>query len=97
MPEQWKKSVLIPIYKTKGGPHCCGNYRGINLMSHTMKVLERIIEASLRDRVKISKQQYRFMPGKGTTNAIFALRMLMENYTDGQRELHRVFVDLEKA
>ena len=48
------------------------------LMSHTMKVWERIIEAKLRDRVEISKQQYGFMPGKRTTDAMFVLRMLME-------------------
>ena len=61
-------------------------------MSHTMKVWERIIEARLRDRVEISKQQYGFMPGKGTTDAMFALRMLMEKCREGQRELHCVFV-----
>ena len=66
-------------------------------MNHTMKVWERIIEARLRDRVEISKQQYGFMPGKGTTNAMFALRILMEKYREGQRELHCVFVDLERA
>ena len=37
------------------------------------------------------------MPGKGTTDAMFALRMLMEKYREGQIELHCVFVDLEKA
>ena len=39
------------------------------------------------------------MPGKGTTDAMFALRMLMEKYRKGQRELrvHCIFVDLEKA
>ena len=57
MPEEWRRSVLIPIYKNKGDAQCCGNYRGIKLMSHTMKVWERIIEARLRDRVEISKQQ----------------------------------------
>ena len=59
-----------------------------------MKVWERIIETRLRDRVKISKQQYEFMPGKETTDTVFALRMLMENYSEGQSELHCVFVDL---
>ena len=48
MPEEWKRSVLIQIYKNKGDAQCCGNYRGIKLMSHTMKVWERIIEAGLR-------------------------------------------------
>ena len=66
-------------------------------MSHTMKVWERIIEARLRDRVEISKQQYGFMSGKGTTDAMFALKMLMKKYREGQRELQCVFVDLEKA
>ena len=37
------------------------------------------------------------MPGKGTTDAMFALRILMEKYREGQRELHCVFVNLEKA
>ena len=38
------------------------------------------------------------MPGKGTTDAMFALRMVMEKYWEaGQRELHCVFVQLEKA
>ena len=62
MPEEWRTSVLISIYKNKGNAQCCGNYRGIKLMSHTMKVWERIIEARLRDRAKISKQQCGFMP-----------------------------------
>ena len=83
MPEEWRRSVLIPIYKNKRDAQCCGNYRGIKLMSHTIKVWERIIEARLRDRVEISKQQYGFSPGKGTTNAMFALRMLMEKYRKG--------------
>ena len=62
-----------------------------------MKVWERIIEARLKDGVEISKQQYGFMPGKGTADAMFALRMLMEKYREGHRELHCVFVDLQKA
>ena len=66
-------------------------------MSHTMKVWERIIEARLRDSVEISKQQCGFISGKGTTDTMFALRMLMGKYREGQRELHCVFVDLEKA
>ena len=62
-----------------------------------MKVWERIIKARLRDRVEISEQQYRFISGKKTTDAMFALRMFMDKYREGQRELHCVFVDLEKA
>ena len=82
IPDEWR-SVLIPIYKNKGNAQCCANYRGIKLMSHTMKVWERIIEARLRDGREISKQQYGFIPGKGT-DAMFASRMLMEKYRKDQ-------------
>uniref|UniRef100_A0AAR2LU20 Reverse transcriptase domain-containing protein n=1 Tax=Pygocentrus nattereri TaxID=42514 RepID=A0AAR2LU20_PYGNA len=88
MPDEWRSSVLVPIFKNKGDVQSCSNYRGIKLMSHTMKVWERIVEARLR--------QFGFMPRKSTTDAIFALRVLVEKYTEGQKELHCVFVDLEK-
>ncbi|KAK3532754.1 hypothetical protein QTP86_028122 [Hemibagrus guttatus] len=97
MPEEWRRSVLVPIFKNKGDVQSCSNYRGIKLMSHTMKLWERVVEARLKKVVEICEQQYGFMPTKSTTDAIFALRILMEKYRDGQRELHCVFVDLEKA
>ncbi|KAK3517427.1 hypothetical protein QTP70_010672 [Hemibagrus guttatus] len=97
MPEEWRRSVLVPIFKNKGDVQSCSNYRGIKLMSHTMKLWEKVVEARLRKVVEICEQQYGFMPRKSTTDAIFALRILMEKYRDGQRELHCVFVDLEKA
>ncbi|KAK3529451.1 hypothetical protein QTP70_031090 [Hemibagrus guttatus] len=96
MPEEWRRSVLVPIFKNKSDVQSCSNYRGIKLMSHTMKLWERVVEARLRKVVEICEQQYGFMPRKSTTDAIFALRILMEKYRDGQRELHCVFVDLEK-
>ncbi|KAK3568517.1 hypothetical protein QTP86_008630 [Hemibagrus guttatus] len=97
MPEEWRRSVLVPIFKNKGDVQSCSNYMGIKLMSHTMKLWERVVEARLRKVVEICEQQYGFMSRKSTTDAIFALRILMEKYRDGQRELHFVFVDLEKA
>ena len=33
IPEEWRRNVLIPIYKNKGDTQCCGNYRGIKLTS----------------------------------------------------------------
>ncbi|KAK3512329.1 hypothetical protein QTP70_005794 [Hemibagrus guttatus] len=97
MPEESRRSVLVPIFKNKGDVQSCSNYRGIKLMSHTMKLWERVVEARVRKVVDICEQQYGFLPRKSTTDAIFALRILMEKYRDGQRELHCVFVDLEKA
>ena len=97
MPDEWWHSTLIPIYKNKGDIQECGNYRGIKLMSHSLKIWERVIENRLRGTVTMSDQQFGFMPGSSTTDAIFALRLLMEKCREGQRNLHSVFIDLEKA
>ena len=37
IPEE-SRNMLIPIYKNKGDPQCCGSYREIKLLSHTMKI-----------------------------------------------------------
>ena len=62
-----------------------------------MKLWERIVEKRLRSDLKFSNQQYGFMTGKSTTDALCALRVLMEKYREGQKELHCVFVNLDKA
>ncbi|KAJ8333822.1 hypothetical protein SKAU_G00411410 [Synaphobranchus kaupii] len=46
---------------------------------------------------KVLTSEDSVMRRKSTTDALFALRMLMEKYREGQKELHCVFVDLEKA
>ena len=45
----------------------------------------------------IGEQQFGFMPGRSTTDAIFCLRMLLEKWTEGQKAVHCAFIDLEKA
>ena len=74
----------------------CGNYRGIKLMCHSMKLYERVHENRLRNIVSI-EEQFVFVKGKSTTDAIFALRQLQERYRDEQHDFHCVFIDLEKA
>jgi hypothetical protein len=38
IPKEWTRSILVPIFKNKGDVQTCTNYRGIKLMSHTMKL-----------------------------------------------------------
>ncbi len=97
MPKEWRKSVLVPIFKNKGDVQSCNSYRGIKLTCHAIKIWERVVDARLRRVVTISEEQFGFSKGRSTTDAIFALRMLSEKYREGQKELHCVFVDLEKA
>ena len=86
IPTEWRDSVIIPIYKEKGDIQDCGNYRGIKLMSHTMNIWERIIDRRLREETTIGDEQFGFMPGRGTTDAIFAVRQLMEKRRENRKD-----------
>ena len=97
IPEIWRESLLVPIFKEKGDVQCCGSYRGIKLMSHTLKIFERIMDSRLRQQVIIGRQQLGFMKGLGTVDGIFSLRQVMEKYREKQKTLHMAFIDLEKA
>ena len=59
--------------------------------------MERVFERRLRNMVTINDMQCGFMPGKGTVDALFMVRMLQEKYGRKKRKLYMCFVDLEKA
>jgi len=53
IPEDWKSSVILPIYRGKGDPVDCGSYTGIKLLEHAMKVVERIFECRIRQQTEV--------------------------------------------
>jgi hypothetical protein len=78
MPDEW--STLVPIFKKKRDIQSCTNYQGIKLMSHTIKLWERVIEHRLRGMTHITMNQFRFTRGRSTMEAIFLIRQVMERY-----------------
>ena len=82
IPSDWCKSWMVTVFKGKGDALECGSYRGIKLLEHGMKVFERVLEARLRRNVVIDNMQFGFMPGRGTTDAIFIVRQLQERYLE---------------
>ena len=47
--------------------------------------------------MSIDNMQFGFMPGKGTTDAIFIMRQVQEKHQAKKKKLYYAFVDLEKA
>ena len=97
IPSDWEDSFIINIYKGKGDALERGNYRGLKLLDHVMKGIERVIEKIIRERISIDDMQFGFMPGRSTTDAIFILRQLQEKHLAKNKKLYFAFVDLEKA
>jgi len=75
----------------------CGSYRGIKLLEHAMKVVERIFEHRIQQHTEVGDMQFGFMKGKGTTDAIFIVRQMQENFRVKGKKLYFGLLDLETA
>ena len=62
-----------------------------------MKLLERVLDLLIREMVNIDEMQFRFVPGRGTTDTIFIVCQLQEKYIAAKKPIYFAFVDLEKA
>ncbi|GJV63071.1 ataxia telangiectasia mutated family protein [Tanacetum coccineum] len=62
-----------------------------------MKLWEKVIKRRLRRETSVFENQFGFMPGRSSVEAIHLIRSLMEKYRERQRDLHMDFLDLEKA
>ena len=55
------------------------------------------MDSLIRQLVSINDSQFGFIPGRGTTDAIFVVRQLQEKYLAANKRLYMAFVDLESA
>ena len=95
IPKDMLKSVFIALPK-KAGATQCEFHRTISLMSHVTKILLRIVMMRVRNKIRpeIAEEQCGFVEGKGTPNAIFMLRTIIERTLEIQKRgilmLHRL-------
>ena len=80
MPEDRKTSVVVPIFKGKEDVINCGAYRGVKPLEYAMKIVERVLENRIIELVTIDQMQFGFMPGKGTTHALFIFRRMQKSF-----------------
>jgi len=85
-PQDWKRSVFIPILN-KGNAKGCSNYRSSALISHAGKVMLKIPQARLQHYVnhKLPNVEAGFRKGKGTRDQIASIRWLIEKQESSQK------------
>ena len=97
-PQDWKRSVFIPIPK-KGNHKECSNWCTIALISHASKVMLKILQAMLQQYVnhELPDVQAGFRKGRGTRYQIANIHWIIEKAREFQKNIYFWFIDYTKA
>ena len=97
-PQNWKRSVFIPI-QNKGNAKECSNYCAIVLISHASKVMLKIFQARLQQYVnrELPVVEAGFRKGRGPKYQISNIRWIIEKAREFQENIYFYFIDYAKA
>ena len=97
-PQDWKRSVFIPIPK-KGNPKECSNYHSIALISHASKEMLKILQARLQQYMnrELPDDQPGFRKGRGTRDQTANIRWIIQKAREFQKNICFCFIDYAKA
>ena len=97
-PQDWKRSVFIPIPK-KGNAKECSNYCIIAFISHASKVILKILQARLQQYVnhELPDVQAGFRKGRGTRGQVANICWIIEIAREFQKNIYFCFIDYAKA
>ena len=97
-PQDWKRSVFTPITK-KGNAKECSNYHTIALISHTSKIMLKILQARLQQYVtqELPDAQAGFRKRRGTRDQIANVHWIIEKAREFQKNIYFCFIDYAKA
>ena len=97
-PQDWKRSVFIPIPK-KGNAKECSNYHTIALIPHASKVMLKILQARLQQNMncELPDVQAGFRKGVGTRDQMANIRWIIKKAREFQKNIYFCFIDFAKA
>ena len=97
-PTDWKRQEFVMLHKS-GDTKDCTNYRTIALISHASKILLSIILNRLKAKVEmeLSDCQAGYRKGRGTTDMLFVLQLIIEKIRNTEDEAFITFIDYSKA
>jgi hypothetical protein len=98
LPEEWKESIIVPIYK-KGDKTDCSNYWGISLLPATYKILSNILlsRLTLHEKEIIEDHECEFRPSRSTNYNKFCIRKILEKKWEYNEAVHQLFTNFKKA
>ena len=94
-PQDWKKSVFIPIPK-RGKAKECSNYHTIALISHASKVMLKILQARLQQYMNCELPNVQTGFGRGTRDQIANICCIIEKAPEFQKNICFCFIDYAK-
>ena len=97
-PQNWKRSVFIPIPK-KGNVKECSDYCAIALISHTSKVMLKILQARFQEYMKhdLPDIQAGFRKDRGFRDQIANIHCIIKKTRVFQKNIYFFFIDCAKA
>ena len=97
-PQDWKRSILIPIPK-KGSTKECANHQTIALISHASKIMLKILYARLQYYLnqELPSVQVGFIKGRGTKDQIANICRITEKARKFQKNIYHCLIDYAKA
>ena len=97
-PQDWKRSVFVPIPK-KGNAKECSNYHPTALILYTSKVMLKILQARLQHYMNRELQdvQAGFRRDRGTRDQIANIRSVIKKVREFQKNIYFCFIDYAKA
>ena len=97
-PQDWKRSVFIPIPK-KGNAKECSNCHTIALISHTSKVMLKILQARLQQYAnrELPNVQAGFRKGRGTRDQMANICSITEKAREFRKNIYFCFINYAKA
>jgi len=88
VPSDFTKCIIVPIQK-KTTEKTCEQHRTLSLISHASKILTQIVLKRMEQVIDelLTEDQFGFRKGKGTREAILALRQVIEKQNRKEKQL----------
>ena len=89
VPNEWKTSAVVTIFNGKEDVMSCGSYKGVKLLEHAMKIIERVLERRIRALFDFDEELFGFISGKQNNRChILSTKVARRTLSKRQTNVH---------